>query len=146
MTTTSTAQSNHWVNIPKPANEVGIVIHEQVRYDQFVLRLLKPQTEQLMKLHCGLGVAGEAGELADVVKREQIYGKKVDSEGKSTRAGIIEELGDLYFYAQGLQNLYGITDQEVHQKNADKLCERYVSLAYSDEEALNRADKGGEVK
>lgn len=114
---------------------------EQVRYDQFVKNLLKPQTDQLMKLHCALGVAGEAGELADAVKIEQIYGKLFDKEGRSIRTNVIEELGDLQFYIQGIMQMYDITPDEVFQFNADKLSVRYVNLKYSDRAAIARADK-----
>lgn len=108
---------------------------EVVRYDDFVRGLIKPQTEQLMKLHCALGVAGEAGELADNVKRECIYGKPAD------RANVIEELGDIMWYVQATMNLYGILPGEVFQGNADKLSKRYVELKYSDKAAIERADK-----
>jgi len=108
---------------------------ETVRYDQFVLNLAKPQSRELMQLHAGLGVCGEAGELADAIKREVIYGKGED------RKNIVEELGDLRFYLQMVQNLYGISDQEVLQTNADKLAKRYVGLKYSNESAIARADK-----
>lgn len=108
---------------------------EVVRYDYFVRGLIKPQTEQLMKLHCALGVAGEAGELADNIKRECIYGKAPD------RANVIEELGDIMWYVQATMNLYGILPGEVFQGNADKLSKRYVELKYSDKAAIDRADK-----
>jgi len=108
---------------------------EVVRYDDFVRGLIKPQTEQLMKLHCALGVAGEAGELADNIKRECIYGKAPD------RANVIEELGDIMWYVQATMNLYGILPGEVFQGNADKLSKRYVELKYSDKAAIERADK-----
>lgn len=108
---------------------------EVVRYDMFVQGLMKPASEQLMKLHCALGVCGEAGELADAIKKEQIYGKPEDREN------IIEELGDLAFYMQATMNQYGITPQEVYQGNADKLAKRYVGLKYSDKAAIDRADK-----
>lgn len=108
---------------------------EQVRYDQFVQGLAKPQSPELMKLHAALGVCGEAGELADAIKRECIYGKAPD------RKNIIEELGDLQWYIQLTMQMYGITPTEVFQHNADKLSERYVSLVYSDKAALERADK-----
>lgn len=108
---------------------------EQVRYDLFVQNLAKPQTEQLMKLHGALGVCGEAGELADAIKKECIYGKAPD------RANIIEELGDLQWYIQLIMLMYEITPDEVFQLNADKLSERYVNLKYSDRAAQERADK-----
>jgi NTP pyrophosphatase (non-canonical NTP hydrolase) len=111
------------------------VLPVPVRYDQFVLQLLKADTESLMKLHCALGVCGEAGELADAVKKETIYGKPLDMPN------IIEELGDLLFYIHATMNVYGLSEQEVLQANANKLAKRYKSLTYSSEAAINREDK-----
>jgi len=110
---------------------------ETVRYDAFVALLFKQQSLDKMCLHAALGVCGEAGELADVVKREVIYGKELD------RKNLVEELGDLRFYVQAVMQLYGISEQEVLQENANKLSIRYKGLRYSDEAAQGRADKSG---
>lgn len=127
------ANSYTFVQVLENPDHTGAV--EQVRYDQFVRRLLKADTEQLMKLHCALGVCGEAGELADAIKREQVYKKPADVEN------IREELGDLFFYLHATMQMYDLTEQDVLQGNTDKLCRRYVSLAYSDQAAQDRADK-----
>ena len=108
---------------------------ETLRYDAFVGLLFKQQSLNLMCLHAALGVAGEAGELADCIKKEIIYGKPLD------RANLVEELGDLRFYIQATMMLYGISEQEVLQTNANKLSIRYKSLRYSDDAAIGRADK-----
>lgn len=110
---------------------------ETLRYDAFVAMLFKQQSLDLMCLHAALGVAGEAGELADCIKKEIIYGKDLD------RKNLVEELGDLRFYIQATMMLYGISEQEVLQENANKLSIRYKSLRYSDEAAVSRADKNG---
>lgn len=110
-----------------------------VRYDQFVRQLMKADTGVMMKLHAGLGVCGEAGELADAIKKEVIYGKPLNREN------IIEELGDLHWYMQAVQNLYQLSDQEILQYNADKLAKRYASLTFSSESAIVRADKASET-
>lgn len=141
MTTTSDSASLGWVNIPvmvlnEETNQQEHAL-ECVRYDQFVLALLKPQTRKEMIFHAALGVCGEAGELADAIKREHVYGKPED------RKNIVEELGDLRWYIQAVMNLYGISEQEILQENAFKLAERYKSLKYSDKAALDRADKKG---
>lgn len=120
-----------WVAVYKP----DLVTYELVRYDRFVGQLLKKQIAPLMHLHCALGVCGEAGELADAIKKEHIYNKPTDL------ANIIEELGDLRFYMQAVMNLYGIDEREVLQGNANKLGKRYSGLVYTDEAAQLRADK-----
>jgi NTP pyrophosphatase (non-canonical NTP hydrolase) len=111
---------------------IGIAV---VRYDQFVKQLFKADCGIMMKMHAALGVCGEAGELADAIKKEVVYGKPEDMQN------LIEELGDLRFYMQAVQNLYGITEQDILQYNANKLSKRYSSLRYSNEEAIRRADK-----
>ena len=111
------------------------LIADLIRYDQFVLQLFKADTAPGMLNHAVLGVAGEAGELVDAIKKHTIYGKPLD------RANIIEELGDLRFYIQAMQNVLGITESEVLQANADKLSKRYRGLKYSDKAAIERADK-----
>ena len=110
---------------------------ETLRYDAFVAMLFKQQSMDYMALHAALGVCGEAGELADAVKKEVIYGKTLD------RKNIVEELGDLRFYIQAVMQIYRITEQEVLQENANKLSIRYKQLRYSDEAAQTRADKAG---
>lgn len=119
-------------------NEDGAL--ETLRYDAFVALLFKQQSFAMMQLHAALGVCGEAGELADVVKKEVIYGKE------HNREHLVEELGDLRFYIQAVMNLNGITEQEVLQQNANKLCIRYKQLRYSDEDAIGRADKAAEKR
>lgn len=110
-------------------------VSEVIRYDEFVRLLFKQMSEPLMALHIGVGVCGEAGELADAIKKEYVYNKPRDL------VNIIEELGDLRFYMQAAMNHYKISAQEVLQRNADKLSKRYVGLAYSDLAAQNREDK-----
>jgi len=130
---------NKFVLVPvgEPLHEGFQPVLQTVRYDQFVRQLLKADTEPMMALHAALGVAGEAGELADAIKREYIYGKP------RNRENIVEELGDLIWYMQAVQNHYDIGDQEILQYNADKLAKRYASLTFSSEAAIARADKNG---
>ena len=136
---TNSSQALGFVSVLVPSEmtkgELHFPAYINVRYDNFVRNLFKPMTEPFMALHAALGVSGEAGELADAVKKEYIYMKPRD------RGNIVEELGDLRFYIQAVQNHYEISDGEVLQKNADKLSKRYVSLKYSDEEAIERKDK-----
>ncbi len=85
--------------------------------------------------HMATGVAGEAGELLDAVKKHAIYNKPLD------RANVIEELGDLEFYMEGLRQGLGISREETLAGNIAKLSVRYAGLQYSDAAAQARADK-----
>ena len=86
-------------------------------------------------LHMVVGVSGEAGELLDAVKKAVIYRKPLDLEN------VVEELGDLEFYMEGLRQGLGITRQETIDANVEKLSKRYEGLRYSDKSAQLRADK-----
>lgn len=88
-------------------------------------------------LHMIAGVSGESGELLDAIKKHVIYKKPLD------RANVVEELGDLEFYMEGLRQGLGITREETIDGNIAKLSVRYSGLKYSDSAAQNRADKVG---
>lgn len=98
-----------------------------------IMKELTPEGVDL--LHMAVGVSGEAGELIDAVKKSVIYNKELD------RVNIIEELGDIEFYLEGLRQNLGISREETIQANIDKLSVRYASGSYSNEQAQDRADK-----
>ena len=112
-------------------------------YDAMVRGLAKPgaaivaslTAETAHNIHMAIGVAGEAGELLDAIKKQAIYNKPVDREN------VVEELGDLEFYMEGLRQGLGITREETLIANIDKLGKRYVGMTYSDSAAQLRADK-----
>lgn len=95
-------------------------------------------------IHMAVGVSGEAGELLDAVKKRVIYRKPLDREN------VIEELGDLEFYLEGLRQSLEITREETIEHNVVKLQKRYSGAKYSDAAAQARSDKveangGGEA-
>ncbi len=98
-----------------------------------ILRTLTPSQANL--LHMAVGVAGEAGELLDAIKKHCIYNKPLD------RANVIEELGDLEFYMEGLRQELSISRDFTLSENVAKLLKRYSTKAYSDQQAVERADK-----
>lgn len=84
--------------------------------------------------HHATGIVTEAGELMDAVKKAVIYRKPLDV------ANVIEELGDLEFYLQGLRANLCIERDETLLRNVTKLRKRYGEK-YSNEAAQARADK-----
>lgn len=87
------------------------------------------------ELHMAVGVCGEAGELIDAVKKYVIYNKDIDFQN------IVEELGDIEFYMEGLRQSFGITREQTLAANIAKLGKRYSGGTYSDLDAQVRADK-----
>lgn len=157
ISTDVTSASLGWVVVPltgkqleetlgcEGSEELTKTPNTRVRYDQFVTRLFKADTREQMFNHAALGVCGEAGELADAIKKHIHYNHPLDKELKgknqTLRENIIEELGDLRFYIQTVMNLVGISETQILQYNAAKLGKRYADLTYSDSAAIMRADK-----
>jgi NTP pyrophosphatase (non-canonical NTP hydrolase) len=107
-------------------------VMEKVKNGQAIIDGLNPHKAHL--LHMAVGVAGEAGELLDAIKKMAIYNKPLDLEN------LIEELGDLEFYMAGIRSQIGISRSSVLAYNQEKLNKRYQS-GYSDKAAQERADK-----
>lgn len=80
-------------------------------------------THEKEVMNAVLGLAGEAGESADVVKKMFFHSAKKDKEEQLLN--LKKELGDVYFYLLKLQELFGITTDEVLQLNREKLLERH---------------------
>jgi len=117
---------------------------DTLRYDSFVALLFKQEAYRHMIDHARGGVCEEAGELSSWLKRHVVYGEPLDTickTGNTLRHHVIEELGDLRFFQQAVMNMLGISEQQVLQENANKLCVRYNQMRYSNEAAISRADK-----
>lgn len=85
-------------------------------------------------IHMAIGIAGEAGELLDAIKKHVCYGQPLDM------ANVVEELGDIEFYCEGLRQAIGWTRRDVIDANKAKLTKRYAK-EYSDKQAKDRRDK-----
>jgi NTP pyrophosphatase (non-canonical NTP hydrolase) len=100
---------------------------------EVILKELTPEDCHLW--HMASCIPSEAGELFDAVKKQVIYRKSID------RLNVLEELGDLEFYLEGLRQALAITREEVLAANINKLSERYKNLEYSNMRAQKREDK-----
>lgn len=116
-----------------PCPECGLRAPEV--YEAFVAQMfIKRSTGEDGLLHASVGIAGEAGEILDAVKKTWVYGKPLDREN------LIEELGDIEFYAQALRSLIGVSREDVIAANMAKLRKRYPQ-GYTDQHAIARLDK-----
>jgi len=104
-------------------------------YEVFVRRLFKDEDFKAQLNHCALGLAGEVGEVVDIIKKHTVYGKDLD--GKH----LFEELGDIRFYLQALVNVVGFGMDHIEAGNMRKLNTRYAAGSYSNQQAIERADK-----
>ena len=114
-------------------------------YRAFVYKKMKPGEEILATMtplkadlsHSARGIATEAGEFNDAIKRWVDYDRKLDINN------VIEEAGDLLFYLTNALTKLGIPIEVVIDRNVTKLDKRYKS-GYTDAEAEARADKEAE--
>lgn len=79
------------------------------------IRTLASTNEAVM----GLGIAGEAGEVCEMLKKSIDHGIPIDKDALS------KELGDVLFYIAALALIYDIALEDVAAGNIAKLAERY---------------------
>ena len=118
----------------------------QVQHSEMVAGLTKPGADILETLtpakvnllHHSYAAIIEVAELNDAIKKFIIYNKELDYEN------MVEELGDIEFYLEGIRQAIGVTREATLKANLDKLAVRYHQGTYSDQQAQDRADKAGE--
>jgi NTP pyrophosphatase (non-canonical NTP hydrolase) len=90
---------------------------ESKDFDSIASRLKDKRALRL--LHGSCGIATEAGELLDAMKKHIFYGKDIDT------VNIVEEIGDLMWYSAIILDELGVEFEEVMEKNINKLQARY---------------------
>lgn len=78
------------------------------------------KTDQDHFMNAALGLAAEAGEVADIHKKFFFHKVK-----EGYRDELILELGDVYFYLLKIQDLWDIPLEQILACNKKKLFERY---------------------
>ena len=92
-------------------------------YQEFA-RLTAIYPEDVKVVYPTLGLCGEAGEVAEKIKKHMRDGRSL--------VGVGLELGDVLWYISALADDLGITLEEIAQANIDKLASR-----------MNRGKLGG---
>ena len=78
-----------------------------------------------------LGLCGESGEVADLVKKAYMQGHTIDREH------VAKELGDVCWYIAEAATAIGYELEEILQMNIDKLKARYPN-GFEAEKSINR--------
>jgi NTP pyrophosphatase (non-canonical NTP hydrolase) len=119
----------------KLEQEFSAMVAKLAKEGNDILKEMTPEQAHLM--HMAIGVAGEAGELLDAIKKHVIYQKPLDVDN------VIEEVGDIYFYLEGIHATVNFSRRMALEKNQEKLGLRYSTGTYSNEQAKERLDKNG---
>lgn len=81
-----------------------------------------------------LGLAGEAGECCDLLKKNQFQ------DGRAIREKMLDELGDVLWYIAESASALGYTLEEVAVHNVQKLLNRYPE-GFDSERSLHRSER-----
>jgi NTP pyrophosphatase (non-canonical NTP hydrolase) len=101
-------------------------------YQQAASRTLeREQPEEQRLAWNALGLAGEAGEVADLIKKAVYHQHGVDKDK------LTKELGDVLWYLAALASVLGLTLEQVAEANIAKLRRRYPE-GFSCEASKNR--------
>ena len=106
-------------------------------YQELALRTASKESlvdESTMLNAAALGLNGEAGEIADHVKKLMFHGHPLDD---TTRDKIAKEIGDILWYCAMAARGIGLDLGDVATMNVEKLRKRYPD-GFSTERSLNR--------
>ncbi|MBC7561487.1 MAG: nucleoside triphosphate pyrophosphohydrolase family protein [Gemmatimonadaceae bacterium] len=101
-------------------------------YQQLAARTIGTRTHADQLSNMALGLAGEAGETADMLKKHLFHGKPLDPDE------VMKELGDVMWYVAGMATAMGMSLDDVAQRNVDKLRTRYPDGFSAEASALRR--------
>ena len=106
-------------------------------YQALALGTASPESlvdERTMLNAAALGLNGEAGEIADHIKKVMFHGHPLDD---ATRDKIAKEIGDILWYcAMGAKGI-GVPLSVIARMNVEKLKKRYPE-GFSTDRSLNR--------
>ncbi|MBI5974887.1 nucleoside triphosphate pyrophosphohydrolase family protein [Staphylococcus canis] len=104
-------------------------------YQKAAQRTLNTQKMQKELLQMGaLGLNGEAGEVADIIKKHFYHEHPLDVEA------LKKELGDVLWYIATCATTLNVSLDEIAQMNIEKLEKRYPN-GFNPEDSKNRKDE-----
>lgn len=105
-----------------------------MNYRDEVVRLSTRLSDKERLNNGGLGLAGETGEVVDLIKKHLFHDAPLDKEK------MVKELGDVRWYLESICIAVGVTMDEVEAANVAKLRKRYPD-GFSFEAAQAKRDE-----
>lgn len=104
------------------------------RYQQLSQRTInRGLSDREVTMNMAMGLAGEAGETVDYLKKHLFHGHALDTEH------LVKELGDVLFYIAALATIHGVLLDDIAYSNVEKLKARYPQ-GFNIEDSLNREE------
>ena len=103
-------------------------------YQQLAARTLgRDRTHEQQLANAALGLTGEAGETAEIIKKHLFHATPLDQDA------LIKELGDCLWYIGAFATVLGVSLDDIALRNVDKLRKRYPE-GFDTERSRNRAE------
>jgi NTP pyrophosphatase (non-canonical NTP hydrolase) len=103
-------------------------------YQQLAARSSKGETDvEKRKIIAALGLAGEAGEFANIIKKQAAHGHTIPNQE------FADELGDVLWYLSEAATACGLSLGDIANQNIEKLKKRYPE-GFSEERSINRPE------
>lgn len=104
-------------------------------YQRLAARTINPGLNDFEQLaNAALGLAGEAGEAADALKKHLFHGHPLDADA------VAKEIGDVLWYAAAVCTSIGVDLDDVAARNVAKLRARYPE-GFSEDASRNRVQE-----
>lgn len=110
-----------------------MTLNEYQKLAESTARRTEDDTYKERFCNFGLGIAGEAGEVADYLKKVVFHKHSLDLDK------LEKELGDVLWYVATIASTVNLTLDEVAEANVKKLKERYPE-GFSVERSQNRKE------
>ncbi len=103
-------------------------------YQDLAARTLgRDRTHEQQLANAALGLTGEAGETAELIKKHLFHATPLD------RDAMVKELGDCLWYIAAFATVLEIPMHEIAEKNIEKLKRRYPE-GFDPERSRNRTE------
>jgi len=103
-------------------------------YQALAARTLgRDRTHEQQLANAALGLTGEAGEVAEVIKKHLFHATPLDQDA------LAKELGDCLWYIGAFATVLGLSMDNIAQRNIDKLRKRYPE-GFDTERSRNRTE------
>lgn len=103
-------------------------------YQELAARTLgRDRTHEQQLANAALGLTGEAGETAELIKKHLFHATPLD------RDAMVKELGDCLWYIAAFATVLDIPMTEIADKNIEKLRKRYPE-GFDPERSRNRTE------
>ncbi|MGM9942966.1 MAG: nucleoside triphosphate pyrophosphohydrolase family protein [Erysipelotrichaceae bacterium] len=103
-------------------------------YQKLALKTNNSQLDKdMMLLNSALGLAGESGEVVDIIKKYYFHSHSLDKQQ------LIKELGDVCWYIAQCCSAIDIDMETVMEENIRKLAKRYPN-GFNSMDSINRKD------